>query len=175
MNRLTERKNGWKGRSVVTPDQRDANHAERDKVESPSASDCVAEASTNNVPDPEVSAKARRRTFTAEYKLRILEEYEACAYGEVGALLRREGLYSSHIKDWQAQRDRGALQALEPKKRGRKPKPVDPNDAKIARLEKENKRLQQELRKAELTIDVQKKVSELLGLSLKDGNSEKSS
>jgi len=112
---------------------------------------------------PEVGVKAERRRFTAEYKLRVLEEADACHQpGEVGALLRREGLYSSHLTTWRQQRDRGALQGLAPAKRGRK---SDPQAAEIARLKRENERLRAKLERAELIIDVQKKVSQMLGWS----------
>jgi len=112
---------------------------------------------------PEVGVKAERRRFTAEYKLRVLEEADTCRQpGEVGALLRREGLYSSHLTTWRQQRDRGALQGLAPAKRGRK---SDPQAAEIARLKRENERLRAKLERAELIIDVQKKVSQMLGWS----------
>jgi transposase len=123
-----------------------------------------------NVPDSEVVVsgaarpypKAQRRRFTAEYKRRILQEAEACTQpGEVGALLRREGLYSSHLTTWRRQRTRGELQGLTPAKRGRK---ADPHAAEIARLQRENERLKAQLERAELIIDVQKKVSQMLGL-----------
>jgi transposase-like protein len=114
------------------------------------------------VPNPEVIAKAARRHFTAEYKQRILQEAEACTQpGEIGALLRREGLYSSHLTTWRQQRDRGARQGLIPAKRGRK---ADPLAAEIARLQRENERLKAKLERAELIIEVQKKVSQMLGL-----------
>ena len=113
-------------------------------------------------PDPEVVARAARRHFTAEYKRRILQETEACIQpGEVGALLRREGLYSSHLTTWREQRERGELQGLTAKKRGRK---ADPQAAEIARLQRENERLKIQLERAELIIDIQKKVSQMLGL-----------
>ena len=115
-------------------------------------------------PDPEVPAKARRRRFTAKYKLGILEEAERCTEpGEIGALLRREGLYSSHLSKWRQQREAGALAALTPKKRGRKPRPVDPQARRVAELERENARLRDKLEKAETIIEVQKKLSQLLG------------
>jgi transposase len=115
-----------------------------------------------NLPDPEVVVKAQRRRFTAEYKQRILQEADACTqYGEVGALLRREGLYSSHLSTWRRQRQQGELQGLTPAKRGRK---ADPLAAENARLQRETERLKAQLARAELIIDVQKKVSELLGL-----------
>src|SRR5512139_253916 len=109
-----------------------------------------------NVPDPEVVVKAHRRRFTAEYKRRILQEADACTHhGEVGALLRREGLYSSHLNTWRHQRARGKLQGLTPSKRGRK---ADPQTAEIVRLQRETERLKVQLARAELIIEVQKKV-----------------
>ena len=113
-------------------------------------------------PDPEVVAKAERRRFSAEYKRRILQEAETCTQpGEVGALLRREGLYSSHLTTWRQQRRRGELHGLTPAQRGRK---ADPQAAEIARLQRENERLKAQLERAELIIDVQKKLSRMLGL-----------
>ena len=115
-----------------------------------------------NVPNPEVVVKAERRHFTAEYKQRILLEADACSKrGEIGALLRREGLYSSHLDTWRRQRTRGVLQGLTPVKRGRK---ADPRAAENARLLRETVRLKAQLERAELIIEVQKKVSQLLGL-----------
>ncbi len=118
--------------------------------------------SSPTIPDPEVVTKPERRRFTAEYKYRILQEAEACTQpGEVGALLRREGLYSSHLTTWRQQRQRGERQGLTPVKRGRK---ADPHAAEIARLQRENTQLQAQLERAELIVDVQKKLSQLLGL-----------
>ena len=114
------------------------------------------------VPDPEVVPRAKRRQFSAQYKLRILTEADQCSQrGEIGALLRREGLYSSHLTTWRKQRDRGQLQGLSPKKRGRKP---DPQAAELARLQRENERLKARLDQAETIIEVQKKLSQMLGL-----------
>ena len=115
------------------------------------------------VPDPEVVVKAQRRRFSNGYKLRLLAEADQSAEGEVGALLRREGLYSSHLTTWRRQRERGELQSLTAKKRGRQP---DPQAAEVARLRQENERLQVRLQQAEMIIDVQKKVSQLLGSAL---------
>ena len=107
-----------------------------------------------STPDPEVIPKAERRRFTAEYKLRILSEADACTQrGEIGALLRREGLYRSHLDKWREQRRAGAFQALTPQKRGPKP---DPQATEITRLRRENERLQQRLQRAETIIEVQK-------------------
>jgi transposase-like protein len=114
------------------------------------------------IPDPEVVAKPKRRRFSAEYKQRILQEAEACTQpGEVGALLRREGLYSSHLTTWRQQRQRGERQGLAPAKRGRK---THPQAAELARLQRENAQLKAQVERAELIIEVQKKLSQLLGL-----------
>jgi transposase len=110
-------------------------------------------------PDPEVPERARRRTFTAKYKLEILAAYDAAAEGEKGALLRREGLYSSHVVAWRRARQAGALAALAAP-RGRKRR--DPQREKIARLEAEKQRLEQELAKARFVVDVQAKLHGLL-------------
>lgn len=117
-------------------------------------------------PDPEVAEKKRRRNFTAKYKLSILSESDSCTEpGQIGALLRREGLYSSHLTTWRRQKEKGLLDALSPKKRGRKKNPTNPLADKVARLEKDNRRLQQKLKQAELIIEAQKKMSEILGIS----------
>ena len=114
----------------------------------------------NQVPDPEVPAKPRSRTYSAAYKARILDEYEALDKAGKGALLRREGLYTSLISAWRIQRDQGALQALA-KPAGRPP--ADPRDRDSARLRRENERLRAELDKARRVIEVQGKLSALLG------------
>jgi transposase-like protein len=113
-----------------------------------------------------VVERAKRRRFTAEYKLRILDQADRCEPGEIGALLRREGLYSSHLTTWRRQREAGALAALAPHKRGPKAKPEDIALARLRELERENAQLRERLAQAETIIDVQKKVSSLLGLSL---------
>ena len=115
-------------------------------------------------PDPAVPEKAKRRRFTAEYKVRILREVDRCkAPGEVGAILRREGLYSSLLTEWRRQRDRVAKAGLAATKRGPKARAVDPRtkqlEREIAKLKRRNQRL-------ELVVAVQKKVSELLGIPL---------
>ena len=119
-------------------------------------------------PDPEVPTdRPRRRTFTAEYKKRILEEADACAAsGTVGVLLRREGLFSSHLTEWRRQREQATIAGLTPRKRGRKQKVVDAMTVRVAELEREKRRLEEHLRTAEIIIDVQKKVSQLLGVPL---------
>jgi transposase-like protein len=117
----------------------------------------------------EVAEKPQRRKFTAEEKLAILRRVDACTKpGELGAVLRAEGLYSSHLMTWRRQREAGELEALTPKKRGRKPAPLDARDKRIAELEKENRRLAARATKAEAIVDLQKKVSEILGITLPD-------
>ena len=115
-------------------------------------------------PDPEVPLTAQRRRYSAKYKLRILEEADECGPGEIGAMLRREGLYSSLLSRWRQQREVGTLAGLSPKKRGRKARPVDPQAKRIAELERETARLREKLEKAETIIEVQKKLSRLLGI-----------
>lgn len=118
--------------------------------------------STTTLPDPEVRPKAKHRQFTAEYKKRILDEADACTTAtQRGALVRREGLYSSHLHKWRQQRAQGILDGLAPKKRGVK---SDPLVLENARLRRENQRLEQQLARAEMIIEVQKKISLLLGL-----------
>jgi len=122
-----------------------------------------------NPPDPEVPEKAARRRFTAEYKLIILQQAEACRDERgIGVLLRKEGLYSSHLTTWGRQRDTGILSGLKPKQRGRKGNPIHPLQAENQQLRKENNRLQRRLKKAELIIDIQKKISQMLGIPLKN-------
>ena len=125
-------------------------------------------------PSPEVLATARRRRFTAEYKAAVLREYDATPRGQRGALLRREGLYASHISNWEAERDGRDLRALEPRKRGPKPQPKA--DPEVTALRSQVARLEHKLRHAEKVIEVQKKISELLGIeqNLPDDLKEKS-
>ena len=116
------------------------------------------------VPEVEVLAKASRRRFTAEYKRKILREADACREpGTIGALLRREGLYSSHLTTWRGQRERGELAGLTPKQRGPAPQPKNPLAAKVAALEREVTRYKVRAERAEALVDLQKKVAELLG------------
>jgi len=114
---------------------------------------------TRQEPDPEVPERARQRTFSAAYKLRVLNEYEGLSKAGKGALLRREGLYSSLISEWRRQRDHGAVAALEQRK-GRPE--ADPREREIARLQKTNARLESELGKARKVIEIQGKLSALL-------------
>jgi transposase len=124
------------------------------------------ETAQTGIPDPEVVPTAKRRRFSAQYKLRILEEADTCTEpGEIGALLRREGIYSSYLSRWRREQDQSQSEALSPKKRGPKA-PVDEALAKeMAKLRRENERLQARLVQAETIIEVQKKLSQLLGLS----------
>ena len=115
-------------------------------------------------PDPEVAERAKRRRFTAEYKLRILREADACKRdGDLGALLRREGLYSSHLATWRRQRDEITKAGLKARKRGPKGKAVDPQ---VKQLKRENARLKRRLERVELMLTIQKKASEMLGIPL---------
>ena len=118
-------------------------------------------------PNPEVPDKPVRRHFTAEYKLRILRLADACTEaGSLGALLRREGLYASNLNTWRHQRERGILSGLTPKKRGRKESVRNPLVAENEKLRRDNERLTNRLRQTEIIIDVQKKVSQILGIPL---------
>ena len=125
------------------------------------------------IPDTEVIPKAQHRQFSAEYKRCILQEYEACSEPrQKGALLRREGLYSSHITAWRRQRERSELEGLTPQKRGPK---ADPQAAEIARLKRENERLRKRLEQAELIIEFQKKVSQMLSLPVEESEQDEAS
>lgn len=131
------------------------------------ASAVAAVGATSALPDAEVAMKVTRRRFSGEYKRRILEQADRCTEpGEIGALLRREGLYSSHLGKWRAQRERGVLSGLAPRKRGRKPAERSAESARLEKLERDNERLRVKLEQAELIIEVQKKVSQLLGISM---------
>jgi len=133
----------------------------------------VTRAAGGDRPDPEVSDRPKRRRFTAEYKLRILREADGCnKSGELGALLRREGLYSSNLAAWREARQRGELAALEPKKRGRRAKRKDARDKLLSEKDRQIKRLEQKLAQAETVIEIQKKASALLGIPLKSLDDE---
>ena len=122
------------------------------------------------VPDPEVGARPKRRRFTAEYKLRVLRQADACKEpGETGALLRREGLYSSHLVQWRRQREEAAQAQLKTRRRGPKPKLQDP---RVKQLEREMARLERRLKRAEIIIEIQKKAAALLGIPLKNLDSD---
>jgi transposase-like protein len=123
----------------------------------------VSRRALHAVVDPEVPEKASRRKFPADYKVRILKEAGTCQHtGQRGALLRREGLYSSHLTTWRRQAERGTLQALCPRRRGPKARTPNPLMKRVATLEKENQHLRHQLKQAETIIEVQKKISEIL-------------
>jgi transposase-like protein len=125
---------------------------------------------TSNGHDVQVSAKTKRRRFTAGYKLKIVREADGYKQaGEVGALLRREGLYSSHLADWRRARERGEL--VNAPKRGRKAKPVDPSAKRVAELERQNAKLLARAERAEALVELQKKVAALLGNPFRDEES----
>ena len=126
------------------------------------------------LPDPEVVEGAVRRRFPGAYKRRVLKEAEACnETGQVGALLRREGLYSSHLTVWRRQAEQGTLEALSPRRRGPKGQRPNPLSKRVEVLEKENRHLRHQLKQAEMIIEVQKKISEMFHLSPEE-NGEKS-
>jgi transposase-like protein len=110
----------------------------------------------------EIAVKPTRRKFTAEYKLKILQETDQCKPGDVGAVLRREGLFSSHLGAWRREREIGQLQALAPRRRGRKPNPLE---AEVERLRKKLSRTERRLEEAEVILDAQKKLCQLFGMN----------
>lgn len=153
----------------TTPDRREGLTSRSGAEE---RSDGVPErrADSTTAVDPEVLAKPKRRQFSAAYRLRILEEADGCrSPGEIGRLLRREGLYSSHLANWRKARRTGVLSGLAPKKRGAKPMTRNPLQPKVRALETEVARLQDELRKAHTILEVQGKVAGLLGINLENG------
>jgi transposase len=143
---------------------------------STAAAETGAVSTSASRPDPEVAAKAKRRTFTAEYKQHILQEADRAVAtpGGVGALLRREGLYSSHLVAWRRERNQGIQEALAPRKRGRKSQ-RDPLEEENQKLRRQVGQLAEKLRKAELIIDLQKKVAALLGNPIPDVDPEEKS
>lgn len=165
---------------VLSPgDSAVAERSEGERSE-PKRSGATAEAGAASAsafrPDPEVVAKPKRRTFTAEYKQRILEEADSAAGtpGAVGTLLRREGLYSSHLTSWRRERRQGIQEALAPRQRGPKSQP-NPLEEENQKLRRTVGQLAEKLRKAELIIDVQKKVAALLGHPIPDADPEEKS
>jgi transposase-like protein len=154
------------GQALRAPLLSTGNGGERSETEWTVDNNGAASKNRPALPDPEVPAKATRRRFSKEYKLAVVEEADRCnEMGEIGALLRREGLYSSHLRNWRRERRQGTLAAMNAMKRGPKPK-TDGRDERIGRLERENKRLQAQLRQAEAIINIQEKVSEILGIPL---------
>lgn len=125
------------------------------------------------LPNPQVLPKAQRRIHSAQYKLSILQETDNCAEGQIGVILRREGLYSSHLTTWRRQRQAGQLAALSDHKRGRKATPPHPLQPELERLRQENRKLAHRLEQAELIIDIQKKASALLNITLEVSSSAK--
>jgi len=153
----------YKGGGVHSVSNRQ-NSIKTDPEQTPVIDSSKPELGKCDVPDPEVPERAARRRFSAEYKTRILAESEACSLpGELGALLRREGLFRSHLSSWRHQKKKATLRALSPKRRGRR-KQQDPKDAEIKRLQRENAQLKANLTKAKTIIDVQKKLSSLFGM-----------
>ena len=146
---------------MASAERREAERSEADRSGAEALPDARAAVALVR-PDPEVVVDAKRRTFTAEYKQRILAAADAAAaHGGIGALLRREGLYSSHLVTWRRERQAGILKGLTPRTRG--PKPTrSPQDEEIQQLRAANERLTEDLRKAAIVIDVQKKVAALL-------------
>ena len=149
--------------SILEASKRSAGEPERSGEESQIG---ITREGLSSVPDPEVPEKAHRRRFSAQYKLRVLKKADACEAGEVGALLRREGLYWSNLHTWREQREKGTLNGLTPKKRGPKKPPSNPLMPEMKKLERENRQLKRKLQRAEIMLDIQKKASELLGIPL---------
>ena len=155
---------------VVPPEGREGERSEPDRTGGGTTGARAAGAGFRPV-GPEVPEKAQRRRYPVEYKLQILRQADGCRVpGEVGALLRREGLYSSLLSEWRRQRDEGALAGLGARRRG--PSRRDPLVREIERLKQENERLRGKLQQAELIIDIQKKASEILGIPLRGPASE---
>jgi len=166
VNNLNRKRMESRSAEVAAPRRREGERSESGRSGGAATSARPVSAGISPVPDPEVAAVAKRRRFPAEYKLSILAQVEACReQGDIGALLRREGLYSSHLSKWRQQRQKGALAGLTPKKRGPKPN-TNPLAEQNRRLQTENARLTRQLQQAETIIDVQKKVSTLLGIQL---------
>lgn len=161
MEQSEQRKSSpWPSRSEE-PSERSAGERSETARSAEGSSERVA------APDPEVPAAATRRRFPAAYKARILREAEACrAPGEVGALLRREGLYSSHLALWRKARAAGELKPGAGRRRGPKPDPTRAERREVERLERENARLKRRLERAEAIIEVQRKLSALLNTPL---------
>jgi len=157
--------------ALPAAERREAERSEGDR--SAAAGNAVAPPPpTSPRRDPEVVAGAKRRSFTAEYKLRLLAELDTTTQpGAIGALLRREGLYSSHLVTWRRERQAGILQGLTPHKRGPKSK-RNPQAEELQKLRRDNQRLTEQLRRAEIVIDVQKKVGTLLGWPLPKADPE---
>jgi transposase len=182
MSRARKKKGEMNGNSLgfASSGSWAATERSEGKRSEPKRSGVAAQAGADSLPasqpDPEVVAKPKRRTYTAEYKLDILQEAEAAATkrGGIGALLRREGLYSSLLATWRRERANGILEALTPQKRGPKSK-RHPMDEENQKLRRQNARLAEDLRKAHIIIDVQKKVAALLGHPIPEQDPEEES
>jgi transposase-like protein len=162
-----------KGLSSAAPERKEGERSEPDWSEGAAAPSAKGpheglppSVNLAQAPGSEVVERPVRRRFTAEYKRAILKETDRCSAGEIGALLRREGLYSSHLTSWRRQRESGELEALLPKKRGRKGKPVSPLAKENERQKRQIEALGRRLAHAELIIEVQKKIAGLLGIPL---------
>ena len=157
------------GPGPVGPERREGSRSEPDRSGGPTGPEAASGVgpapAPTAAPDPEVQRPARRR-FTAEYKRDTLEKADACPPGELGAFLRSEGLYSSHLTTWRGQRAAGTLAGLAPKKRGRKPAPKNPLAEEVARLQRELRRALARAERAEGLVELQKKVAELFGRGL---------
>jgi transposase len=183
MSRARKKKEEMNGNSlgvVLSPEALAGAERSGGEPGEPQRSGAAAKAAANSrpvaPPDSEVDAKPKRRTFTAEYKQRILQEAEVAAAirGGLGALLRREGLYSSLLAYWRRERADGIRGALTPRKRGPKSK-YDPLKEENLKLQRQNARLTEDLRKAHIIIDVQKKVAALLGRPIPEADPEENS
>jgi transposase-like protein len=148
------------------PERSEGERSEPSRSGGASIPVAAAASKDSGVANPEVNSKAVRRRFSATYKRRILQEADQCGPGGIAALLRRQGLYSSHLTTWRKLRETGEIAGLEPRKRGKKPVPRNPLAAENERLRRETQRLQKRLRQAETIIDVQKKLCDLLGLTV---------
>jgi transposase len=151
------------GNGLAGPQRSEGERSEPERSGGPAK---PSAGSPGGPPDPEVKELCSRRRFSAAYKADVVQQAMACReHGEIGALLRREGLYSSQLSAWRAQYERGALRGLADDMRGRKSK-RNPLDGEVQRLRKQNARLEGRLRQAEAIIEIQKKVSEILGIPL---------
>jgi transposase-like protein len=155
-----------RGTGMVAPEWSESERSETSRNEGAAIPVADPAPRDSGVANPEVRDKAVRRRFTATYKRRILQEADQCGSGGVAALLRREGLYSSQLTTWRKLRSTGEIAGLEPRKRGKKPVPRNPMAGELQRLTRENQRLQKRLHQAETIVEVQKKLCDLLGLTV---------
>ena len=151
---------------TVAPERSEGEPGEPSRSGGATAPLAAPATKARDIADPEVDSKAMRRRFSAKYKRQILLEADKCEPGGIAALMRREGLYSSHLTTWRRQRETGEIAGLEPRKRGKKPVPRNPLAAENEKLRRETQRLEKRLRQAETIIDVQKKLCDLLGLTV---------